>query len=302
MFQSRNKCQFSGRSTNISATQGLSSLDERIGVRARKALLANFGTILFLRSREDEVDLFAATHLGTRMQTETITTLVDEGGLLSAGRGKIRRPVLVCPPGTLGRLEPHQGFAIIPGLPPCEHPLSFVPWFEERRSQAIEGSHSLDHLLDLLSRHGLREANDDRTFQAALRLCSDASRHGSALAEAKGFFLSKCALVPNGLDGLPAAWLRALPNILWSLRQPHWTHLPFMIGEFACAEGLLQVRFTQESLCPPQPDRVTAWDWLRVKINAALYPSCWRPLTAKHRRYLSARQPELPPPGAPPIN
>jgi hypothetical protein len=261
--------------------------------------VSNFGTAIFMRSREEEVDLFAATHLGTRVQTKMIETSVDEGGLMSHGRGKIRQCVLVCPFGTLGHLESHQAFVASPGHPPYEHPLSFVPWYEGCKSKSPEELYSLVHLQRLLSKHGFREVNDDPTFRAALVLCSEESHHRRVLAETKEFFLIKRALVPRGLERLPTAWLKALPHILWSLRQAPWTHLPFMINETNGADGLLQVRFEQESQCPAETDRVTVWDWIRLKLNASLYPSRWRPLNSKHQRYLKVRRPDLPPPGAP---
>ncbi len=290
----------SRRCAFIAATQGLSALDERLGVRARRALLSNFGTVIIMRSREEEVDHFAATQLGTREQVQMITRTIDEGTLLSSRNGKIRERVLVCPPGTLGRLEPHQGFVVAPGYQ-HEHRLVFVPWFDECRAPSAQDPFSLDHLQTLLAKSGMRIENDHLVFRAALVLCSDESHRDRVLDDTRRFFEAKCVIIPHGLDALPAAWLKGLPRILWSLRQPHWTRLPFMLSELKAHEGLLQVRFEQESMCPAEPDRFTAWDWIRVKINSSLYPSRWRPLSSKHRRHLGVHRAEPSPPGAPPM-
>ena len=145
------------------------------------------------------------TGLGTRVQVEAISTSADEGRPLSEARGKMRQRVWVCPPGTLGRLEPHQGFAAAPGYQRQHHPLCFVPWFEERRGPPLDDPDSLQHLQSLLLKHGLREENDDLTLRAALLLCSDESQRHRALEETTDFFRGKCALVPRALEKLPAA-------------------------------------------------------------------------------------------------
>ena len=116
------------------ASQGLGPLDEKLGVRVRKSMVANFGSVVFLRGREEETDLFAAVHLGV---VETAVSLPimpppEEGslGVLPQPHIKLRHSTLVCPPGTLGRLAPHQGFATLPNHYRHQIPLCFVPWFE----------------------------------------------------------------------------------------------------------------------------------------------------------------------------
>ena len=44
---------------------------------------------------------------------------------------KMLQKRLACPPGTLGRLSPHQGFVALPNPERCEQPVWFVPQFEE---------------------------------------------------------------------------------------------------------------------------------------------------------------------------
>lgn len=286
------------------ATQGLAALDERIGWRRRKALLANFGTLIFLRSREEEVDLQASVYLGTRHESSIITTQVDEGTLISAPQMRVWRDVPVCPPGTLGRLSPHQGFIARPNQQSSAQPFWFVPWFEdpaEITSTALMDPSSTERLRDLLLQHGLREELDAETFVEAIALCSHESQRENILKDTIAFFQTRAVLVPAGLDRLPSPWLQALPGILWSARKSHWTHLPWMICEVAASKGALRLRFAQESLRRPGDDRVSACDRLRVKVNASLYPSCWRLLTLKHAKLLRTRWPDLKPASGPDV-
>ena len=99
-------------------------------------------------------------------------------------------------------------------------------------------------------------------------------------------------MVPKGLETMPASWLKALPGALWSLRKPHWTHLPFMICELAVADGLLLVRFAQETLRRPEGD-VNSYDQVRISLNAALFPSRFRPLKRRHGQQVRLRNPDL---------
>jgi hypothetical protein len=90
---------------------------------------------------------------------------------------------------------------------------------------------------------------------------------------------------------LPECWLAALPGILWGVRKPHWTKLPFFIDHVAVKEGALLLSFAQEQ---PNPDgRVTAWDRIRVAVNAGLYPSRWRPLSRRDYFRLIRQRPDL---------
>ncbi|HYG35214.1 MAG TPA: type IV secretory system conjugative DNA transfer family protein, partial [Clostridia bacterium] len=280
------------------ASQGFSALDDTLGTRRRQALLSNFGTIIFLRSREEEVDQFAATHLGSYNCLERGEVASDQGVLLGARPAWIRRPTLVCPRGTLGRLAQHQGFAALPGKQAHQHPLWFVPWYEES-SIALEGTasdqaHELSsskRLRSLMHSSGFRICCPPEIMSAAMELCSP--RRDDLLAQATAFFRRKACLVPEGLSALPGCWLAALPHILWSLRRPHWTHLPFFIGRVAVSQGVLLLEFRQEQ--PTVEDRVTAWDRIRIATNASLYPSLWRPLARKHHIELRRRRPDLRP-------
>jgi hypothetical protein len=89
-------------------------------------------------------------------------------------------------------------------------------------------------------------------------------------------------------------WLKALPGILWSLRRPDWTHLPYMIREVFVADGLLQFRFAQEPLREPEDQHVGGFDQVRLAVNTRLYPSCYRPLNRRHACRIQLSPPAFP--------
>lgn len=237
----------------VAASQGLAVLDEKIGVRARKALLANFGSVIFLRGREEEVDQFAAVHLGVVEQViiKPILPPTDEGNLLSSPlpQIKMRQQILACPPGTLGRLSPHQGFAALPGRNPQATPLWFVPWFETEPKPStctqIDPA-SVEHLRQLMHREGFKEQIESVLCVGATAISADEGERDRVLEQTITFFRSRACMIPQGLEKLRVSWLKALPGALWSQRKSHWTHLPFMLCELSFTEGFLLIRFAQE--------------------------------------------------------
>lgn len=153
----------------------------------------------------------------------------------------------------------------------------------------VRASFTAPYLLALMRRQGLEPRLSAEMVAAAARL--DAALHQGALDRAATFFWEKTGQVPEGLDTLPAAWLAGLPGILWSLRRPRWTRLPYRVESVACKEGVLLLNFAGE----PEPDeeRFTLWDEIRVVANRALYPSRWRLLLARHRLALGLIGPHL---------
>lgn len=270
------------------ATQNLALLDNKLGVRQRKAMLANCGTVILMRNREEETDLFASTHLGTTERWVNRPQDRNDGFLISREPMKVLRRDLVCPAGTLGRLEPHQGFIVAPCNLRCESPLWFVPHFEETATAApmvppqLVDPASGERLHRQLRDLGFKRRMDSTQLEAALKLFSNRTDRAQALEAATEFFTTKAVMLPKGLSELPLPWLKALPMILWSLRQPHWTHIPYFICEVFATDGLLQLRFAQEAWRDPDDREVGAFDRVRLAVNARLYPSCYRPLKRQH--------------------
>jgi hypothetical protein len=104
------------------------------------------------------------------------------------------------------------------------------------------------------------------------------------LDKAQDFFSTKAFMLPSGLETLPDCWLASLPEILWAMRKPHWPYVPFFISEVGMEGGVLLIRFAQEL---PEVG-ITGWDWIRVRINSALYPSLWRKLNRQDALVLSS--------------
>jgi hypothetical protein len=57
-----------------------------------------------------------------------------------------------------------------------------------------------------------------------------------------------------------------------------------MIRALKAEEGVLVMTFAQEMALAEL--EMTRWDELRIRVNAALYPSLWRPLRPRHAREL----------------
>jgi hypothetical protein len=151
------------------------------------------------------------------------------------------------------------------------------PQFTARQAQSV------------MVRCGLRPVLSVAALSAALELLS--RERQSVLEQAITFFRARACRVPRGLETLPTPWLTGLPGILWSLRKPHWTHLPYMIDRVGWSEGLLLLSFAQEAR--RKTSRLNSWDRLRVQVNQRLYPNRFRDLKRRHRRQLWQRHPEL---------
>ena len=65
-----------------------------------------------------------------------------------------------------------------------------------------------------------------------------------------------------------------------------------MISEMASTDGVLQIRFAQEA-SRRADGPITGYDQVRIAVNAALYPSLWRPLTRRHEHLIRPRRPSL---------
>jgi energy-coupling factor transporter ATP-binding protein EcfA2 len=288
----------------LAASQGLAAMDECLGPRRRRAIMVNFNTLIFLRTREEEAEEFATRSLGIceAPASRQVPDWLDGQGIstlpLDSKTGN--HPRLVCPPGALGCLQSHQGYVVGSDGSRTLRPVWFVPWFEQDQNDApIESvtrcgakPFSARHVLDLMRERGLIPLLSAEVLAAATQL---PSRFGHPdLQKARAFFQkSQAGLVPEAMESLPARWLAGLPGILWSLRRPRWTHLPFTINRVACQNGVLILGFEHEPA--PTNARFTLWDEVRLVTNRSLYPSRWRALSRRHRLELCLRHPNLRP-------
>ena len=291
----------SKRAFVIAATQGLNSLSERLGIGQTRALVNNFNSVVFLRSREAETAVYAHLVLGTR-QVKARKKPPEEEGFLGLLPPPSSEPpaseVPVCPIGALGQLDVHQAFVLLASGKRTEHALWFAPWFELSQPEAaaertaVFTTFSSAHVQQLMTRAGFKPIFSPHVVAAAMEVWRP--RRSDSLERAIKFFYAKaCQKPPDGLNQLPECWLAALPGILWGLRKPWWTHLPFFINRLAVRDGVLLVSFVQEQ--PNPGKRFTIWDGIRVAVNASLYPSRYRSLSRRHVLALCRAWPDLRP-------
>ena len=278
----------------LAATQGLASLDERVGLRGRCAILLNFNSLVFMRTREQETGEFATLTLGNREQPpapKPKEAWEDSVVKMLSPRSEPKwQEKHVCPPGALGRLQPHQAYVVKCDGGRSQSPLWFVPWFEMVAASppmvqtSPNQQFSAEHIEQLLRRHGIGQVLSKETLQAAFKL--DAQIHQHSLRRAKEFFVAAVGSIPEGLESLPASWLAGLPGILRSMRQPPWAQAPCRIQRVGCNEGVLLLLFAQEP-APDDNDRLSYWDQIRMIVNRSVYPCRWRPLLRRHRLELA---------------
>jgi hypothetical protein len=289
----------SKRGAVIAATQGLHSLSERIGTGQARALLTNFNTNIYMRTREAEAAVQAFVALGNRKEIKRRPK--DEPGLFGLMHMPASEPqateVPICPVGALGQLAQHQAFIIYADGRRTTEPVWFVPWFEMTEPATevapvgdVDLFFTAAHVETLMRQAGCKRLWSGEVVLAAAKLGRRRNRK-SLLKKVQTFFLTQAAMVPEGLDTLPSPWLAALTEILWKTRKPEWTKLPYFVDRVGVQNGVLLLHFAQEQ---PNPDgRFTSWDRLRLKVNAGLYPSAWRPLNRLHVAKLRPGFPEL---------
>ena len=126
---------------------------------------------------------------------------------------------------------------------------------------------------------------------AAMDLYDARLDRAKALQNAEAFFRERAIFVPKGLEQLPSIWLKRLPDIFWSCRNPGWEILPFFIRVVGIELGVLRLGFPQEQCC--SANHVGGWDQLRVVANLSLRPNLWTALTRHEERELWDLRPEL---------
>jgi hypothetical protein len=288
----------------VMAASQTCDLSQRLGATAARAILNNFNTTILMRTRELETGMLAFLALGNRkeLRPPPRKDWESEISVLKLFPPERRRnshtEVPICPQGTLSRLSPHQAFVMFADGRRTEHAVWFAPWFELEPPQPApppiskrpELYFSTAHVDNLMLHAGFRHIWTPEVIVAAAQLFP---KQPKILEAATTFFRSHACMVPQGLETLPECWLAALPGILMKMKKPEWTHLPFFIDRVQLDAGRLLLHFAQE--LPHADARTTAWDHIRIAVNASLYPSLWRPLSRRHCQKLFQQFPELRP-------
>lgn len=280
----------------MAATQGLAGLDDKLGPRLRRAVLLNFNTVVWMRTREQEAGEFATRSLGVtriRARSRRRTGWMDSvQALFTPKTSSQDSDVLVCPEGGLMRLQPHQAYVLRADGTRTFSPVWFAPWFElpgPILSSATSGPDQkfrcdANQTIRLMEFAGLVPVTSPTVQAMALAL--DAGLHERTLKQAQTFFGQHGRHIPVGLELLPASWLAGLPGILQVDCRQQATEHPPQIRRVACVAGVLLVEFVEEE--PPG-----IMDELRILLNRCLYPGQWRPLLRHHQMQLQLEHPEL---------
>lgn len=278
----------------LCCTQSLAALDQVLGRRQRDAMLANFNTVFFFSSREDNTDEFALLSLGT---TERRSSGESEGRITVKEREMSRRPV--CPPGSLSRLAQHECYAKLANGVITTAPVRLEPSFINcEPSPVVEAD---DGLADAARRLREKDAHSkppqpdkqDGVAQFLLHMHQRGYKlmlSPSVLAAAWQVCAPKAGrnqllgvLRIEGLEGLPSCWLAGLVNLLRGRRE-----LARMIRGLTIQAGVLWPEL--DLPCQWWGDGVTAVPEL---LNKVLYPSLWRPLKRQHLVRLHLERPDL---------
>ena len=143
-----------------------------------------------------------------------------------------------------------------------------------RQRSGVERTHWL------LARAGIPLHHSPAWLAEAWEVCAPPQSREQLVWAARVALHASRVPVPEGLPDLPLAWLKAFPGLWRSLcqRHPRWRGAVLTaVGE---ERGVFRLASRQENELPLYLK--TAFDQMRVEINARLYPSLWRPLKRHH--------------------
>lgn len=281
----------------LACAQGISSLDEVLGYRRRAALLANFNSVFYFGSREDQTDEHAFLTLGFRDQLPGHHEAKDAGQVQLLEGTQPSQRSLVCPPGYLARLAQHHAYAKLANGTVTKDPVWLEPVFHDFVPAAAEPEP--DDLAAAIT--ALRMAEDDKAKQhagAAMFLVHmHRRRHPLKLPPnvvAATWQLCRPRIPPNrllktlggqvrGLGLLPPCWLLGLKQ--WLRKNP------------SLAPSIIEVSIKSGVLWPELDPASKLWGdgplMIPEAINLFVYPSLWRPLLPQHLRRLRVDRPDL---------
>jgi hypothetical protein len=283
----------------VACAQGVNGLDEALGQRQRAALLANFNSVFYFSSREDQTDEHAMLNLGIHENPMDTGASNDIGNLQVLEGTPSGRARWVCPPGSLARLPQHHVFARLANGTVTKTPVwleakfhQFVPVPVRVETDDLAAAVSLlrsadedaaklnaDVPLLLLNmhrrRHPLRLTPD--VVAAAWQLCQPRVRRNRLLARMGGRI--------QGMEELPPCWLVGLTR--WLGKNP------------TLAAGIVRVSVSSGVLWPQLDYSFKIWGdgplAVPEALNLFVYPSLWRPLLPRHLTQLLVERPDLRP-------
>ena len=283
----------------VACAQGLNGLDSALGVRHRSALLANFNSIFYFSSREDQTDEHAMLALGVDEQHESSAESKDAGELQVLEGKQSPQVRLVCPPGSLARLSQHHAYAKLANGSVTKTPVWLEPKFHEFIPSPVQAQ--TDDLAEAVA--FLKSQDEDEAKLHAgvplLLVHMHRRRHPLRLTPnvvAASWQLCKPRVARNrlrtglpqrieGLDELPSCWLLGLTH--WLRRNPALTHT---LSSVSLRSGVLWPELDSSSkLWGDGPLTVPE------AINLFIYPSLWRPLLPRHFAQLAVERPDLKP-------
>jgi hypothetical protein len=283
----------------VACAQGINGLDEALGARQRAALLANFNSILYFASREDQTDGHAMLTLGVHDNIEEAAGSKDVGNLKVVEGMEAGQVRLVFPPGSLARLPQHHAYAKLANGTVTKAPVWLEPKFHEfvpspvrvetdDLAEAVAALKSEDEdaatlnagvpllLLNMHRRHHPLHLTPN-VVAAAWQLCKPRIPRNRLLARMNERI--------NGLEGLPSCWLLGLT---------HWAR-----KNAASAQTIIRVSVRSGVLWPDLDRSSHLWGNAALAvpeaINMFIYPALWRPLLPRHLAQLWVERPDLRP-------
>jgi hypothetical protein len=277
--------------------QGISSLDDVLGYRRRAALLANFNSVFYFSSREDQTDEHALLTLGFQDPPRDLPTAKDAGSLQVLEGPPAGQRSLICPPGSLARLAQHHAYAKLANGTVTKAPVWLEPQFHDFTPPQVRLEED-----DLSKAAGLlRSADDDQAkvnvdvplflvhmhrqghglkltpnvVAAAWQLCRPRVHQNRVVARLGGQI--------RGVESLPPCWLAGLNRWLRKNRLP--------------ASTVVGVSVRTGVLWPELDASSKSWGdgplVVPEAINLFVYPSLWRPLLPRHLKLLRVDRPDL---------
>jgi hypothetical protein len=281
----------------VACAQGINGLDEALGGRRRSALLANFNSILYFSSREDQTDEHAMLTLGLHERSETVVAPTELGDLQALNGLQAGQLRLVCPPGSLARLPQHHVYAKLANGSVTKTPV----WLEPRFHQFLPSPSPVetDDLSEAVRSLKLEDEDAANLNPGVPLLLVNMHRRGHQLLLTPNLVAAVWPLckprVPRsrlmtrigdrikGVEELPSCWVVGLT---------HW-----MRKYSALAPSVVRVSVRSGVLWADLDRASKLWGdgplAVPEAINLFIYPSMWRPLLPRHLAQLMVERPDL---------